>query len=111
MDGPVPIRIEQFLTMDSTGTLRMRFESDVWDSIISVASGTPVQLGGTLALEFAADVNLVSQIGRTLRIFDWTGVACGAVHRCEPDGLGFNPVVHHGGNHFIVGDGTTRRLQ
>ncbi len=45
------------------------------DSTISFAPGIPVTLGGTLELTFADGVNLASQLGRTLRLFDWTGVA------------------------------------
>jgi hypothetical protein len=35
----------------------------------------PVQLGGALELMFADDVDLASQIGRTLRIFNWSDVS------------------------------------
>ena len=56
------------------GTLRMVFEADAWDSTISFAPGIPVTLGGTLELTFAPDVSLASQIGRTIDLFDWTGV-------------------------------------
>ena|SRR5436190_12031163 len=41
---------------------------------VSFAPGIPVALGGTLELAFADDVNLASQVGRTLDLFDWTGV-------------------------------------
>jgi amidase len=52
----------------------MVFEADAWDSTISFAPGIPVALGGTLELTFADDVNLAGQVGRTLDLFDWTGV-------------------------------------
>jgi uncharacterized protein YjbI with pentapeptide repeats len=71
---PIPITVDQHLTMAPGGTLRMVFEADAWDSTISFAPGIPVTLGGTLELTFADDVNLASQLGRTLQIFDWTGV-------------------------------------
>jgi len=71
---PIPITIDQHLTMAPGGTLRMVFEADAWDSTISFAPGIPVTLGGTLELTFAADVNLASQVGRTFELFDWTGV-------------------------------------
>ena len=71
---PIPITLEQHLTMGPGGTLRMVFEADAWDSTISFAPGIPVALGGTLELTFAADVNLASQVGRTIHAFDWTGV-------------------------------------
>ncbi len=70
----VPITVDQHLTMAPGGTLRMVFEADAWDSTISFAPGIPVTLGGTLELTFADDVNLATQLGRTLKIFDWTGV-------------------------------------
>jgi uncharacterized protein YjbI with pentapeptide repeats len=72
---PIPITIDQHLSMAPGGTLRMVFEADVWDSTISFAPGIPVTLGGTLELTFAADVNPASQLGRTFDLFDWTGVA------------------------------------
>jgi uncharacterized protein YjbI with pentapeptide repeats len=72
--SPIPITIDQHLTIGPGGTLRMVFEADDWDSAISFAPGIPVTLGGTLELTFADDVNLASQLGRTLKIFDWTGV-------------------------------------
>lgn len=52
----------------------MVFESDPWDSLISFEPGIPVQLGGTLELAFANDVDIGTQVGRTLHIFDWSGV-------------------------------------
>jgi uncharacterized protein YjbI with pentapeptide repeats len=71
---PIPVTIDQYLSMGPGGTLRMVFEADAWDSTISFAPGIPVNCGGTLELTFADDVNLASQVGRTLKIFDWTGV-------------------------------------
>jgi hypothetical protein len=71
---PIPITVDQHLAMGPGGALRMVFEADAWDSTISFAPGIPVTLGGTLELTFADDVNLASQVGRTLKIFDWTGV-------------------------------------
>jgi hypothetical protein len=60
--------------MGPGGTLRMVFETDAWDSTISFAPGIPVTLGRMLELTFADDVGLASQLGRTLDLFDWTGV-------------------------------------
>jgi MYXO-CTERM domain-containing protein len=71
---PSPVIVDQHLTIAPGGTLQMVFEADAWDSTISFSPGIPVTLGGTLELTFAADVNLANQIGRTLKIFDWTGV-------------------------------------
>jgi hypothetical protein len=72
--SPIPITVDQHLAISSRGTLRMVFEADAWDSIISFASGIPVTLDGKLELTFAADVDLANQVGRTFRLFDWTGV-------------------------------------
>jgi uncharacterized protein YjbI with pentapeptide repeats/CubicO group peptidase (beta-lactamase class C family) len=71
---PIPIVVDQHLTMGPSGTLRMVFEADAWDSTISFAPGIPVTLGGTLELTFADNVNPASQLSRTLKLFDWTGV-------------------------------------
>ena len=71
----IAITVDQHFTMSSGGALQMLFEADAWDSTISFASGIPVSLGGSLELGFSADVNLLSQIGRTFNVFDWTGVS------------------------------------
>ena len=60
--------------MDATGTLRLVFDADPWDSTISFAPGIPVTLGGTLELTFAPGVDVATQSGRTIDLFDWTGV-------------------------------------
>jgi uncharacterized protein YjbI with pentapeptide repeats len=73
-NGPIPITVDDHLTIGPGGTLRMVFESDAWDSTVSFAPGIPVMLGGTLELTFAEDVNLAGQLGRTFDLFNWTGV-------------------------------------
>lgn len=74
-DGnPAPILVYHHAVMDSTGSLQLMFDADAWDSTISFAPGIPVTLGGTLELTFALDVNLAAQSGRTINLFDWTGV-------------------------------------
>ena len=40
--------------MDATGTLRLVFDADPWDSTISFAPGIPVARGGTLELDLRA---------------------------------------------------------
>jgi hypothetical protein len=73
--GPdVPIVVDQHLATDATGVLRLEFDADPWGSTISFAPGVPVTRGGTLELSFAAEVNLADEIGRTIDLFDWTGV-------------------------------------
>jgi uncharacterized protein YjbI with pentapeptide repeats len=71
---PIPIAVDQHLSMGAGGTLRMVFDADSWDSTISFAPGIPVTLGGTLELTFADDVNPATQLGHTFDLFDWTGV-------------------------------------
>ena len=73
--GPLPITVDQHFAMGTGGTLRMMFDADAWDSTISFAAGIPVTLGGTLELLFADGTNLAGQVGRTFKLFDWTGVA------------------------------------
>jgi uncharacterized protein YjbI with pentapeptide repeats len=70
----IPIVVDEHLAMDGTGALRLVFDADPWDSTISFAPGIPVALGGTLELTFAPGVNIATQSGRTIDLFDWTGV-------------------------------------
>jgi uncharacterized protein YjbI with pentapeptide repeats len=71
---PVAVTIQDHLSMDATSILELHFEADHWDSVISFEERIAVDLDGTLKLDFAADVNLTNQLGRTLKLFDWTGV-------------------------------------
>jgi uncharacterized protein YjbI with pentapeptide repeats len=70
----VPITVLEAARVAPGGRLQLVFEADDWNSTISFASGIPVELGGALGLTFAPDVDVVGQVGRTLDIFDWTGV-------------------------------------
>lgn len=81
--GPIPINVEQHFIMDTGGILQLRFEADPWDSMISFEPGIPVSLEGTLSLDFASGVELASQVGRTLDLFDWTGVVPTGVFTVE----------------------------
>ncbi len=72
--GPISIMVDQGFDMAAGGTLQMIVDADDWGSTISFAGGIPVAIGGTLELSFAEDVDLASQVGRTLDLFDWTGV-------------------------------------
>jgi uncharacterized protein YjbI with pentapeptide repeats len=72
--GALPIVVEGNSAIDTTGTLQLVFDADPWDSTISFAPGIAVTRGGTLELTFAPDVNLASQLGRTIDLFDWAGV-------------------------------------
>ncbi len=72
--GLLPIVVDQHLAMDATGTLRLEFDADAWDSTIAFAPGIPVARDGTLDLTFAPGVDVAAQSGRTIDLFDWTGV-------------------------------------
>jgi uncharacterized protein YjbI with pentapeptide repeats len=71
---PIRVRMQDHVTMAEGSVLQLRFEMDPWDSLISFDPAIPVQLGGTLELTFVDDVDVPKQVGRTLDIFDWTGV-------------------------------------
>jgi uncharacterized protein YjbI with pentapeptide repeats len=73
--GPIAITVLYGMNMGADGILKMIFEQDDWDSLISFDPGIPVALGGTLELTFAEGVDIAGQIGRTIQIFDWSGVA------------------------------------
>src|SRR4051812_36082528 len=72
--GLLPIIVDVHLAMNVTGTLHLVFDADPWDSTISFAPGIPIARGGMLDLTFDAGVNAATQIGRTIDLFDWTGV-------------------------------------
>jgi hypothetical protein len=73
--APIPVTVHERMTMADESTLQLVFDSDNWDSLISFEPEIPVQLGGSLKLTFSDDIDLGTQVGRTLHIFDWTGVA------------------------------------
>lgn len=72
---PIPVSVEDHFSMGDGGLLQLRFGADEWDSPISFEPGIPVALGGSLELSFAAGVDVQSQLGRTLNLFDWAGVS------------------------------------
>jgi hypothetical protein len=72
---PISVKVFGRISVAEGGVLKLLFDADNWDSQISFEPGVPVQLGGALELTFVDDVDLLSQVGRTLRIFDWTGVS------------------------------------
>jgi hypothetical protein len=69
------VTIEDRLTMADGSALQLIFDADHWGSRIVFESDIPVQLGGALELTFADDVDLASQVGRTLDLFNWTGAS------------------------------------
>jgi hypothetical protein len=73
--GPIAITVQTGMDMGTDGVMKMIFEDDPWDSLISFSPGIAVTLGGTLDLTFADGVDLSSQVGRTFKLFDWTGAS------------------------------------
>ena len=71
----VPVVVDQHFNMGAGGILQLLFEANPWNSVISFHSGIPVALGGALDLEFTSDVNVGTQLGRTIHLFDWSGVS------------------------------------
>ena len=72
---PIPVAVKDRLSMADGSVLQLQFDADNWDSLISFEPGIPVDLGGALELTFADDADVATQVGGTLRIFDWTGVS------------------------------------
>jgi uncharacterized protein YjbI with pentapeptide repeats len=72
--SPIPLKITEKLQVQTGGTLQLAFDADPWDSLIAFQSGISVQLGGSLDLVLAAGTDIPTQVGRTMRVFDWTGV-------------------------------------
>jgi len=72
--APLPVHVLNAMTMGTGGVLRMVFDADDWGSLISFDAGIPVALGGTLELTFAPGMDVPGQVGRTLTLFDWSGV-------------------------------------
>jgi uncharacterized protein YjbI with pentapeptide repeats len=72
---PIPVMIEDRLIMARGSVLQLLFDAEPWDSLISFEPGIPVQIAGVLELTFADHVDVATQLGRTLDLFDWTGVS------------------------------------
>jgi uncharacterized protein YjbI with pentapeptide repeats len=71
----IAVTVNERFAMDASGTMQLVFGSNEWNSLISFLPEIPVEFNrGNLDLEFASDVSLATQIGRTIRVFDWTGV-------------------------------------
>ena len=72
--GSVPIHVTQAATFGSGGTLQAVLDSAPWGSTISFDAGVPVTLAGTLHLTVAAGAGPTNLLGRTFKLFDFTGV-------------------------------------
>ncbi len=70
----ISVHVTNGMTMDESGTLKLVFDGAAWNSTISFDSGIAVSLGGTLSLAFASKTDALSDIGKTYKAFDWTGV-------------------------------------
>ncbi|MDH4241716.1 MAG: pentapeptide repeat-containing protein, partial [Phycisphaerae bacterium] len=73
-EGDIAITIEDIMTVDPLGGLKMIFEDDMWDSTISFETSIDVTLAGTLELLIADDIDRTELVGVTFHLFDWTGV-------------------------------------
>jgi uncharacterized protein YjbI with pentapeptide repeats len=80
---PIAVTVNDHFLMSDAGVLQLVIGSDPWNSLISFEGGIPVALGGTLKLQFTDDTNLHTQVGRTLRIFNWAGVSPSGTLRVE----------------------------
>lgn len=98
--APTSIQINDFALISTEGTLRLLFEADAWDSTIRFAAGMSVQLRGELDLHFAPEVDVASQVGRTFKVFDWTGVVPDGALRLQ------SPYVWDSSKLFETGDVT-----
>ena len=72
--GPLPIVVDQHLAMRALASCSSSSTPTPGTRRSPFAPAFPSARGGTLELTFAPDVNLASQIGRTIDLFDWTGV-------------------------------------
>jgi uncharacterized protein YjbI with pentapeptide repeats len=70
----ISIMIHQQMDVAEDSIVRFELHPDDWRAPITFAEGIPVTLAGTLELTFTNDVDVATQIGRKLHIFDWTGV-------------------------------------
>jgi hypothetical protein len=61
-------------TVSEGGTVELRFDDELWGSTILFEPGAPVELHGTLELNFAEGTDVRSQVGRTFEIFQWNDV-------------------------------------
>ena len=73
--GDIPILVEEVMSIDPDGTLRLVFEDDQWGSTITFDPGIPVTLAGTLELLLDGGADPLSLAGTTFPVFDWSGVA------------------------------------
>ena len=73
-DGDVSITVEDVMTIDSAGELKIVFEDEEWGSTISFDPDADVELNGTLQLLFEDSVDTTALKGTTYQLFDWSGI-------------------------------------
>ncbi|MBC8107274.1 MAG: pentapeptide repeat-containing protein [Anaerolineae bacterium] len=72
--GPTALPIRVRNGMSGAGVYTF-FDADPWGSTISFDPGTPVVLNGSaLVLGFADEIDVSGLVGRSYRLFDWSGV-------------------------------------
>ena len=69
----IPVTIGDHLTMAESSIVQLLFDADPWGSLISFQPNIRVELDGALELTFTTNVDLATQVGRTLRLFNWSG--------------------------------------
>jgi len=74
LSAPIAVKVSNAMDMGTHGVLRIVLGERDWGSLISFDAGIPVALGGTLELTFTPGVDAAGQVGRTFRLFDWSGV-------------------------------------
>jgi chitodextrinase len=62
------------MNVEAATVLHIILDDNTWNSTISFDSGIPVTLAGTLQVRRAPGANPQSLMGKTIRVFDWTGV-------------------------------------
>ena len=72
---PIAVKVQNAMTMGGDGVLDLVFDGNPWNSTISFDAGIDVTLGGTLTLDYAAGTDVLAQIGKAYKAFDWFGVA------------------------------------
>lgn len=68
------ITVQTAFAMEAGSRLKLLFGDEPWGSTIQFESGIPIQVGGTLELTLDAGVNLEGLRGKSMKLFDWTGV-------------------------------------
>jgi uncharacterized protein YjbI with pentapeptide repeats len=71
----IPVRVVEKWTLDPQVWLNFSLDAQPWKSTISFDPGINVALGGELALSPAEGLDPRSLVGKTYRLFDWSGAS------------------------------------